>query len=72
MSGKKKILMLMAGEGASDPGDGLDAHRLAEVLRARGGEVEELDLGADAAAVLDRLQEGALPLVFDGSRVRAG
>lgn len=68
MSGPKKILMLVVGDGASDPGDGLDARRLAEVLRARGGEVEERVLGGDPGALLDLLQEGVLPLVFDGGR----
>ncbi|MCA1804684.1 MAG: hypothetical protein LC646_04940 [Xanthomonadaceae bacterium] len=70
MSGKKKILMLFVGDGARDSGDGLDVGRLAEVLRARGGEVEEQVLGADPTAVLDCLQDGVLPLVFD--RDRAG
>lgn len=68
MSGQKKILMVFAGDRDGSPADGLDPRRLAEVLRARGGEVEELDLAGDPGVLLGHLQDGALPLVFDSGR----
>ncbi len=69
MSVQKKIVMLYAGDGTEHPDDGLDLQRLVEVLRARGGMVEEQVLGSTPNALLDQLQAGALPIVFrDGLR----
>ena len=64
----RKILLLMAGEADADPGDGLEAGRLAQALRARGADVEEIVMGEDADGLLDRLQAGMVPVVFDGGR----
>lgn len=60
--------MVFAGDRSAGPADGLDPLRLAEVLRQRGGEVEELDLAANPGHLLDCLQAGMLPLVFDSDR----
>jgi hypothetical protein len=68
MSELRKILLVFAGDGAAAPADGLDPRRLAEVLRKRGGQVEELSLAGDQGVLLDHLQGGALPVVFDGNR----
>lgn len=66
----KKILLLTIGDGGADPGDGLEAGRLAEALRAKGAVVEESMLGGDPGQLLDRLQNGVVPVVFDGGRLQ--
>lgn len=63
MNVKRKLLLVTTG-GQVAADDALDLARLREALRARGAEIEECALGADPGALLDRLADGAVPVVF--------
>lgn len=64
MSAKRKLLLVYAGGHATDADDALDLSRLRDALRARGAQIEEVALGDDPGALLDRIEAGAVPVVF--------
>lgn len=66
MSTPRKLLLLFAQGSPVPAGTALDVPRLCEALRAHGAEVETLDLDTAADALLDRLDGGAMPVVFRG------
>jgi len=68
MSAHKRLLLIYT---AQEPGpQSLARYRdqLVQALRARGAEVEELELEKDPTALLDRLEAGAVPVVLKGRR----
>lgn len=64
MSTKRKLLLVYSGGHAAAADDLLDLPRLQDALRARGAELEEFALGSDPDMLLDRLEAGAVPVVF--------
>lgn len=64
MSTPRKLLLLSVQEYIDSSGVALDLQRLCDALRARGAEVESLHLDAGRDVLLDRLDEGAMPIVF--------
>ena len=70
MRENKKILFVQSDKCPEKAGLAIDIERLRNALRARGAEVEEVNLGLDPAALLDRLEDGVVPVVFRGDRSR--
>jgi hypothetical protein len=70
MSENKKILFVQSDKYPAKAGLAIDIERLRNALRARGAEVEEVDLNLDPPALLDRLEKGVVPVVFRGDRNR--
>ena len=62
MNAKRKLLLVTTGAQAA--GDALDLARLRDALRARGAQIEEVALGDDPGALLERIEAGAVPVVF--------
>ena len=70
MSENKKILFVHSDKHPVKVGMAIDLERLRDALRARGAEVEEVNLDFDPDALLDRLEDGVVPIVFRGDRSR--
>lgn len=66
MTVSRKILLVHAPERPVKAGTPLDLARLREALAGRGAEVQELPLGSGSDNLLDRLEAGAMPVVFRG------
>lgn len=64
MNANRNLLLVYARGHAADAGDALDLPRLRDALRARGAQIEEVALGDDPDALLDRIEAGAVPVVF--------
>lgn len=70
MSISRRILLIHAPEAPAKAGTAIDLARLREALVSRGAQVDELNLGDSADALLDGLAQGALPVVLRGDAHR--
>ena len=68
MTATRNVLLIHSTQRPAKAGPALDVAKLETALRARGAEVEALELDADPAALLDRLAAGAVPVVLRGDR----
>ncbi len=69
MSETKKVLFVHSDKPhVKKAGVAIDLKRLRDALRVRGVGVEEVDLGLDPTVLLDRLEDGVVPVVFRGDR----
>ncbi|MBZ0070884.1 MAG: hypothetical protein K8I04_04035 [Gammaproteobacteria bacterium] len=68
MTQTRKILLVTSTQRPAKAGPALDVTKLEAALRARGAEVEALELDADPATLLDHLAAGAVPVVLRGDR----
>jgi Asp-tRNA(Asn)/Glu-tRNA(Gln) amidotransferase A subunit family amidase len=66
MSETKKVLFVYSDKRPVKAGVIVDLERLRDALRARGAEVEEVALDSEPTALLDRLEGGAVSVVFRG------
>ncbi len=66
MTATRKVLLVTSPERPARAGLALDVAKLESALRARGAEVERLALAAGPAALLDRIDAGAVPVVLRG------
>ncbi len=68
MSARKKLLLIYTDQEPGPQSLAMHWDQLVLALRARGAEVEELELERDPNALLDRLEAGAVPVVLKGRR----
>ncbi len=69
MNVPRKLLLLSVSDGTRPAGAKLDLQRLCAALRRRGAEVETANVSAAVPSLLDRLEQGVMPVVFrDGVR----
>lgn len=68
MSARKRLLLIYTAQEPGPQSLAMYWDQLAQALRARGAEVEELELERDPNALLDRLEAGAVPVVLKGRR----
>ncbi|RRQ22131.1 hypothetical protein [Thiohalobacter thiocyanaticus] len=69
MSQSRKIVLVQTPHRPATAGSEIDLAGLRDALRERGAEVEVAVLDADQVdGLLDRLEAGALPVVFRGER----
>ncbi|MCO6411298.1 MAG: hypothetical protein J5I92_01010 [Thiogranum sp.] len=64
MRATRKLLLIYSDQCPAAPGPALDIARLSEVLRERGAEVEEVNLNIPPDTLLEKLEGGAMPVVF--------